>query len=123
MKRSMLKVALSFLTLLGVAQVSRPAAADGCSGLFCENTSIWKLYPAGDVVAPKVFVRPTDGGQAALTCTPVSGVYLTLKATHPMFKEIYASLLEATIHNRKVDLRVIAGSPDCEIGYVVLENP
>jgi hypothetical protein len=106
-----------------VLQFSRTAAANPCSGVACVNTEVQRLYPASDVNNPKVYVRPKDGGQASLTCTAVSGVYLTLKITHPLFNEIFASLLEATINAKKVTLRVKDNSPDCEILYIVVENP
>jgi hypothetical protein len=121
--KSTLKIALALVSSLSLAQSSRPAAAAACAGVFCSSTTILRLYPASDTNDPRVYVQPADGGQQALQCTPVSGIYLTLKASHPLFKEIYSTLLQATVNNRRVDFRVLAGSADCEIAYVVLPNP
>lgn len=118
-----MKMALMFFVCLVTIQFSRTAAANPCSGVVCSNTTVQRLYPASDVNNPRVYIQPKDGGQSSLTCTPISGVYLTLKTTHPLFGEIYASLLEATIHNKKVTLRTKINSPDCEISYIVVENP
>jgi hypothetical protein len=117
-----MKLSLILLVCLAAIQFSRTAAANPCSGVACPNTTVQRLYPASDVNNPRVYVRPTDGGQSSLTCTAVSDVYLTLKTTHPLFGEIFASLLEATIHDKKVTLRIKDGSPDCEILYIVVEN-
>jgi hypothetical protein len=118
-----MKLALMLLTMLSVGYVSRTAAADPCSGNFCKNTTISRLYPGGDVNDPRVFIMPKDAGQQFLNCTPVSGVYVTLKVTHPLFAESYAALLDATTNNKKVWLRVKDGSPDCELAYITVENP
>jgi hypothetical protein len=118
-----MKTAMMFLACLLIVQFSRTAVANPCSGVNCSNTTIQRLYPASEVVNPKVYVRPTDGGQSSLYCTPVSGVYLTLKTSHPLFHEIYAALLQATIHNKRVTLRIYDNTPDCEIAYIVVENP
>ena len=119
-----MKIALMISACLLVAlPFARPADANPCSGLNCAMTTVPRLYPASNVSNARVYVQPTDGGQASLDCTPISGVYLTLKASHPLFSEIYASLLEATIHDRTVTLRVKEDSADCEILYIVVENP
>jgi len=118
-----MKRAMMLLAVLSVAHFSRTAAADPCAGNFCTNTTISRLYPGGDVNDPRVFIRPKDGGQQLLNCTPVSGVYVTLKVSHPLFSESYAALLDATINNKKVWLRVKDGSPDCELAYITVENP
>jgi len=121
--RSTMNVAAALFAGLIMAVSARTAAADPCAGVVCNNTTVQRLSPAADVSNPKVLVRPTDGGQQALNCTPVGGVFLTLKASHPLFSETYAALLEATVNNRKVSFRIVTGSPDCEIAFAVLENP
>lgn len=118
-----MRLALSISACLLALSFARPAAANPCAGVTCARTTIQRLYPASNVSDPRVYVRPTDGGQAALDCTAVSGVYLTLKTSHPLFGEIFASLLEATIHDKEVSLRMKEDSPDCEILYIVVENP
>jgi hypothetical protein len=115
-------VVMVFVCLLTI-QFSRAAEANPCEGEHCINTEILRLYPASDVSDPRVYVLPTDGGQSSLNCTAVSGVYLTLKASHPLFAEIYSALLAATIHDKEVFLNIKPGSPDCEIRYITVENP
>lgn len=118
-----MRIALMISACLLALQFSRPAEANPCSGVACSQTTIQRLYPASNANDPRVYVRPADGGQASLNCTAVSGVYLTLKAAHPLFPEIFDSLLEATIHDKKVTLRIKENSADCEILYIVVENP
>lgn len=117
----------SMILLAGLcaAQVTGTGVAEAnpCSGLFCNSTTIAKLYPASDTATPKVFVKVTDGGEASLTCGPVANSYLTLKTSHPLFNEIFATLLNATVANKKVTFRIVSGSADCDIAYVLLENP
>ena len=119
--RTMMFATMALVAGLITTQSSGSASADPCAGNFCNRTTVTKLFPIGNN-DPRVHVRPTDGGLNALACTAV-GQYLTLKASHPLFSEIYAALLDATIHNKDVTFRIVTGSPDCEISYIVLENP
>jgi hypothetical protein len=122
-KEKPMRIALMISACLLAFQFSRPAEANPCSGVTCTKTTVQRLYPASNVNNPRVYVRPTDGGQASLDCTAVSGVYLTLKTSHPLFGEIFDALLEATIHDKSVTLRIKEDSTDCEILYIVVENP
>lgn len=117
--KAMMMLAMAGAIALGSAS---PAAADPCSGLFCNYTEIGRLYTNG--TPANVYVRPKDGGQQNLSCGPVaSNGYLTLKTTNPMFNEIYQLLVAATTHDKLVSIRIFQNTPDCEIGYVTLENP
>lgn len=118
-----MRIALILFASLFVMQSSRMAAADPCSGRFCARTTIERLYPASDVSNPRVYIQPADGGQTSLNCTAVGSVYLTLKDSHPLFEQIFSALLEATIHDKRVTLRIKENTPDCEIAYIVVENP
>lgn len=57
-----------------------------------------------------------------LDCDLVEGSYLTLRSGHPLFKEIYSSVLLASAADRKILLRIKNGSDICEISYVRFYN-
>jgi hypothetical protein len=121
--------AMILLAGLCVFQVARTGIAEAspCSGLFCQSTTISKLFPISNSGTSVVNVRVTDGGEPNLSCGPAGGpapgAYLALKTSHPLFNEIYAALLSATVNNKRVTFRVVSPSTDCEIAYIVLENP
>lgn len=116
---------LVFLTCLMVLLFSNTAysgtapeqgcATLGCFGkvdrLYLHDTGVIKIPPPIGSAGP---------GPDVVQCTLSENTYFVLKREHPNFKEIYSSLLSAHIAQKDVYLRVVQGSPDCEVHYAVI---
>ena len=62
---------------------------------------------------------PADRGN--LNCNLVEGKYMVLKGGvdgHPLFKEMYSTMLTGLASGKQMKIRVTEGSPDCEVMYV-----
>jgi len=101
-----------------VATFGRAEAAS-CTASDCRGTKISTLYISQ---SGAIYVEPADGGVTNLNCTAPSSKYLTLPTSHAGFDTIYKALLAAYLGKVDVWLRVVAGSSNCEIAYMVLEE-
>jgi len=104
----------SVLTIASLLLAPITALAS-CSSTACDTT-LTKVYPSplgGGVVYVQVSEPVT-----ALNCTRVPGEFMSLKSTHPLFKESYALLLSSLQAKSPVRVRIVEGSADCEIVYV-----
>lgn len=91
------------------------AAIVGCTTIACES-QVAELYPtsqSGGVVLVKLQLA-----QTSLNCTQLGGAYLTLKPSNAVFREMFAVLLMSMQNQAPVMVRIVEGSPDCEITYV-----
>lgn len=61
-------------------------------------------------------------GRENLDCTLAEGRFLMLRSTHPLFKEIYATLLAGVMADKTLWLRIKNGSAKCEINYIQLRQ-
>lgn len=111
-----MKCFFSILFLLGAANVFAGCDSNGCVGTPKELFSNYYLTGWGD---GRVFFQVKEG-RDQLDCTLVEGNYLTLKASHPLFKEIYSTVLAAATTDSKVLLRIKNGSDICEVSYLRL---
>ncbi len=93
------------------------AAFPECNAYGCAEVYVEELYAEAQGGA---WIR-TSGDETLADCTPNSNVFLRLNAS-PGFKEIYATLLAAQLSDKKVFIRVVAGSNPCEIAYVTLNR-
>ncbi|CCN49928.1 exported hypothetical protein [Vibrio nigripulchritudo MADA3029] len=57
-------------------------------------------------------------GREQLDCKLVEGHYMVLKATHPAFESVYSTVLTALASQKKLMVRIVNGSPNCEVSYV-----
>jgi hypothetical protein len=85
-----------------------------CTGVFKE--AFTSLYLADD--GRVLIAAPAD--RTNLNCTLVEGVYMTLRADHVQFKQIYAALLFAMQSGNMVNIRISTGTGDCKVNYVVI---
>jgi hypothetical protein len=105
-------IAAAILTLAGPNLAFAAACSDTrCSG----EISVLFVTANGDAYVGLV------GGLAGLTgCTPDDGVqqYLTISASSPNMKLIYATLLAAQMAGRSISVAANANSIGCTIRYV-----
>lgn len=108
----MSKMYFLFLALL----LSASYANADCGGKRCSKVYVDLLYVRayGDVSIA------TSGTETSLNCTPGSDVYLRLHKSDSSSDFIYSALLAAQMANKKVTIRIVEGSPDCQISYITL---
>jgi hypothetical protein len=109
-----MKYLMSLMTILLGSQGLALAAA--CSHTICSG-EISVLYATSD---GNVYVGLVGGLAGATGCSPVQGAqpYLTLAASSPNMKLIYATLLAAQMTGRSVTIVAAENSNGCMIRYV-----
>lgn len=108
-----MKYILACLSIL----ISTAVFADNCSTWGCVST-VEDLYTNANGY---VYVStPLDETKA--NCTVYPGNYFVLNPAAQNFKEVYASLLAAFMSDKKIQIRIVEGSPRCEISYVRLSK-
>ena len=105
-------IAVAILILASQTLVHAAACSDTrCSG----EVSVLYVTANGDVYVGLV------GGLTGLTgCTPIDGAqpYLTISASSPNLKLMYATLLAAQMTGRSISVAADANSIGCTIRYV-----
>jgi hypothetical protein len=104
----------SAATALGLLAFST-AAFPECYSEGCAEVFVEELYPEQQGGA---WVQ-TSGNETLANCTVDSNVFLRLH-NETGYKEVYATLLTAMITEKKVSIRIVAGSNPCKIAYVRL---
>ena len=93
------------------------AVADQCGTWGCTST-VETLYTNANGY---IYVStPLD--ETAANCTIYPGGYFVLQPTAQNADKIYSSLLSAYMSNSKIQIRIVEGSPICEIAYVTLSR-
>ncbi len=104
------------------------------SALFLSTTasatcSSGACYGVGAAAVVKVLAM-TDGNimlhappeASNLNCTLHIGTYMMIHADNPSKKEIYAMLLTGIALGKYLFVRIIEGTPDCEVRYVRMDS-
>ncbi|QHH96427.1 hypothetical protein [Acinetobacter dispersus] len=106
-----------FLLTLLTTVTSLAIAADQCTTWGCISTiKTLQLNSAGTIYIDV----PLD--KTPVNCTPYVKTYFVISKSNPYYKEVYATLLSAYLTKSKIQLRVVEGSPNCEIAYVTLST-
>lgn len=87
-----------------------------CGENICADIFVDKLY----VNSTGLIYVATSGTETNLSCTPESGIYLSLDPAAPNSDEVYSTLLAAQISGKLVSVRTQAGSSNCNILYITL---
>ena len=107
-----------FLSLIAASfnAYSAGCASNGCTGTPSELFT--NFYVTGHTDG-RVFLHLKENvAKQNLDCSLAEGAYMSVLATHPLFKEIYSSLLSASALNRKIYVRIINRSVGCEVAYI-----
>lgn len=108
-----IKTLLSLSIFLFFTNLANAACdVNGC------NTNISRLYATNNENGI-VYIKVADPIEP-LNCTAPENSFLSLKSSHPLFKEIYSMLLAATLSNSSVRVRMVDNSPVCEVAYAWL---
>ncbi len=110
-----MKVRLIVFLFLGAAQFS--FAEDVCKSWGCVST-------VSEITTNRngyIFVAtPLDENLA--NCTPYAGQYFSINPDYKNAREMYSSLLSAYMSSKRIQLRVVEGSQNCELSYVRLST-
>lgn len=93
----------------------------GCDAIGCSTSPtdpIKRIYLTG-ISDGQVYIEPPSGKEN-LNCTLRENMYLTLKSTHPLFKETYSALLAGATAEKKMYIRIHSGSTNCEVAFVMV---
>ena len=105
-----MKVIITTLIALTFSSVNY---ADSCASWGCISTIEHLVTNAeGNIYID----TPLD--ESVANCTRYADTYFVLNSNSKNSDKIYSTLLAAYISKSKVQLRIIEGSPNCEIGYV-----
>lgn len=110
--RKILSAAVAALLVPGMASAA-------CSSYTCEDVKVTTVVTFGD---GNVLIR-TNGNQSSLDCTQEGGIYMTLLASSPRFKEMYANVLAFQLAGQPMSFRVNIGSTGCTLAYVYGNTP
>jgi hypothetical protein len=95
-------------------------AAGSCGSTGCTGTpkELFVAYYNTAYTDGRVFLHLKDDiNKQNINCPLAEGSYITLKKSHPLFKEIYSSLLSALAMDNKVHVRIKTGTSGCEVLY------
>lgn len=107
---------LKYLLIAG-ALFSASSANAACYVNFCKGeaaSTVVSIFPNG---SGNVYIEPPSD-KANLNCSLAEGSYLVLQADHPLFSEIYSTILSAVAMNKLFQVRIVEGSTNCRISYV-----
>lgn len=89
---------------------------NGCTGKPRELFSNYYLTGWED---GRVYFHLKDNiSKQFLDCNLAEGAYMTLMSSHPIFKEIYSSMLSASAMDRQLFVRIKNKTNNCEISYI-----
>ncbi|UTM57408.1 hypothetical protein L4174_000485 [Photobacterium sp. CCB-ST2H9] len=98
-----------------------PTAWADCNNISC--------YGVGKDVVVNTYLSATGNiyigapsGKGKLNCQLVEGNYMTLKMNHLLYKEIYSTLLTGIAAQKHLQIRIVEGSPVCEVSYVMMSS-
>ena len=114
---------MKFIVLFLFLILSSNSFAAGCNASGCTGkpSELFSNYYLTSFADGRVYLHMKDNiSKQNMDCSLAEGVYATLMSNHPLFKEIYSSLLSATAMDRQVHMRIKNGSSNCEVAYVRL---
>lgn len=105
------------LIVLVSTMLAAPLGYAGCVDRSCMGIGIEvvkSVYPSstGDIYLE----APDD--KTTLNCTLKEGQYMVLQSDHPLFREIYSTVLSALTSNKRLQVRIVEGSDNCQVSYV-----
>ncbi|MBD8513366.1 hypothetical protein IFO68_11835 [Photobacterium sp. CAU 1568] len=97
-----------------------PATWAGCNNIAC--------YGVGKDAIVNVYLHPSGNiylgapEKDKLNCQLDGGTYMTLKPAHPLFSEIYSTILTGIAAQKQMQIRIVENSPECEVMYVTINS-
>lgn len=108
---------MRLVALMGLSCLSVGAVADCVPG-YCRGVGTQVVQTATVDETGAYFMMPTG---ANLGCNLIEGVYAKLDGSHPKFKEIYATYLNAVATNAYFQLGM-GSSSTCTVSYIRVWN-
>lgn len=107
-------IAFVFATLVSLS-ARADCNANGCTG---PANKIFDRYYLTAMQDGQVYLK-IKMDSTPLDCTLKEGSYMTIMSSHPLFKEIYSTLLSASLTDKSMYVRIKNGSSDCEVSYIM----
>jgi len=87
--------------------------ARSCHGV--KGEVVKSIYPTQ---GGKVYLEAPPSHRGNLNCTLAEGTFMVLEPDHPLFKEIYSTVLTALSTGNTLQVRVVEGTSNCRVAYV-----
>lgn len=97
------------------------SAYAGCDANGCVATSsdpVKRIYLTS-ISDGQIFIEPPSGKEN-LDCTLRENQFLTLRSSHPLFKETYSALLSGAMAGKDMRIRIKNGSATCDVAYIMV---
>ena len=107
-----MKIILMSVLALGVLSSNTYA---GCGQVGCSDVKVSRLYLKSD---GDIAIGTSDDEKKIKNCKSSRYIYLSKK--HPLFKEIYATLLSTKRADEKVFIRTVTSPKSCYLSYLVV---
>jgi len=88
-----------------------------CTSTMCRGVGKDVLLSVYPNASGSVYLQAGEGKEN-LDCNLVEGHYMVLKSDHPGFDVAYSTILTALISQKHLVVRIVDGSPHCEVAYV-----
>jgi hypothetical protein len=108
------------LSLLLISTFLSFNAFSACSTIMCTGVGsdvLVSVFPSAKVDG-YIYLQAAGSDRENLDCDLVEGHYMVLKKEHPVFEAAYSTILTALATNKTLAVRIVTGSPICEVGYV-----
>ncbi len=109
-----IKFLIFLATLFFSTTASATCGANYCQGVGAAAVTFVYSHDNGNVYLG----APSD--KANLNCTLQGGAHMVLQPDNGRFKEIYASILTALALGKTLKVRVIEGTSNCRVVYVIM---
>lgn len=90
-----------------------------CSTIVCRAQIVSFYFNGGSVF---VELGISEAHKSEINCTLVENKYFTLTQGNSSFREIYAALLSADARDVEVELRIVEGSTNCQVGWAKMHG-
>ncbi|MEM6649442.1 MAG: hypothetical protein AAF603_04250 [Pseudomonadota bacterium] len=116
MKKTKIHILSIFLGALaswfGLSSANASCGVNGCTA------KIDRIYAKsnGDILVN------TEGDETQANCTPPGNIYLTIPWNNTARDTFLAMLLSAKAQDKRLNIRIFANSPDCEVNYITMDD-
>lgn len=110
------RILIALLAALPSMQSFSACSSGSCYGV--QDAVLKSIYPTQ---SGKVYLE-APAEKSNLNCTLAEGYYMVLEPSHPLFKEIYSTILTAMSTGKKLQVRIAEGSSNCRVAYVRMWN-
>lgn len=112
----LVKCGLLIGSLFSLRDVYAECDANGC--IATSSDPLKRIYLT-NLSDGQIYIEPPSGKEN-LDCTLRENQFLTLRSSHPLFKETYSALLSGAMAGKNIRIRIKNGSAICEVAYIMI---